>query len=196
MPEGFDILILAGGRSRRMGVDKAGIVLAGKTLLEHVLERANSWGGNRVLVVGPPRDWVAAEYVSDPPGYPHSSLLGIFAGLMAVNSPWAFITGCDMPFVKKEMVSHLWAQKNAGGAVAWWQNRLQPLPGFYPRAGSGVIAELLQENRFHLARALDCLKPAVVRDFSQVDSRGASFFNINSPDELQRAKAWFPCQEI
>ncbi|MDD4658769.1 MAG: molybdenum cofactor guanylyltransferase [Eubacteriales bacterium] len=179
---------MAGGKSRRMGVDKAGIVLAGKTLLEHVLDQAASWGGNRILVAGPPRDWARAEYIPDPPEHQPSSLRGFYAGLIACSSPWALITGCDMPFVKGEVVSCLWAAKNAGGAVAWWQNRRQPLPGFYPRQGAEIIAAMLADNRFHLAGLLDRLQPAVARDIARVDPEGISFFNINSPDDLDLAE--------
>jgi len=186
--QGFDVLILAGGKSRRMGVDKAGIVLAGKTLLEHVLDQAASWGGNRILVAGPPRAWVRAEYVSDPPEHPPSTLRGIYAGLLASSSPWTLVTGCDMPFVKREVVARLWAIKNQGGAVAWWHGRLQPLPGFYPRLASQVIAAMLADNRFHLANLLDRLEPAVDRDVSAFDPEGISFFNINSPADLVLAE--------
>lgn len=171
-----------------MGVDKAGIVLGGKTMLEHVLDKAASWGGNRILVAGPPRDWAQADYIPDPPEHQASSLRGFYAGLIACSSPWALITGCDMPFVKGEVVSCLWAAKNAGGAVAWWHNRRQPLPGFYPRQGAEIIAAMLADNRFHLANLLDRLQPAVAWDIARVDPEGISFFNINSPDDLDLAE--------
>lgn len=184
----FDVLILAGGLSRRMGADKASLDLAGKTLLEHLLAGAAAWGGQDILVSGPPRDWPQARYVPDAPGHPPSSLRGIYTGLLVAASPWVLVVGCDMPFVRPEVVSRLWQEKNAGGAVAKWHNRLQPLPGLYPRQGAAVIAELLAENRFHLAALLDHLQPAVVRDIQQVDPEGWSFFNINTPEELAAAR--------
>lgn len=185
----FDIVILAGGRSRRMGRDKAGIKLAGKTLLEHALDNACTWGGKRILVAGPARSWVRAQYIPDPPGYQPSSLLGFYAGLLASSAPWVFISGCDMPFVRREVVELLWAAKNRGGAVAHWQ-RLQPLPGLYPREAAGVIEKMFAEKRYHLANLLDRLEPAVVEQ-EQVaawDPWGRSFFNINSREELAEAQ--------
>lgn len=186
---GFDVLILAGGKSRRMGADKAGIVLGGKTLLEHVLDKAAGWGGNRILVAGPPREGVAAEFIPDPPQYKPSSLRGLYGGLQASSSPWILVAGCDMPFIKGEVISRLWNLKNSGGAVAWWHNRLQPFPGFYPRQGLPLIASMLAENRFHLAALLDRLQPAVDRDIALADPEGISFFNINTPEELAWAEA-------
>ncbi|MGI6365185.1 MAG: molybdenum cofactor guanylyltransferase [Bacillota bacterium] len=185
----FDIVILAGGRSRRMGRDKAGIKLAGKTLLEHALTNAGAWGGRRILVAGQARPWVQARYIPDPPGHEPSSLLGIYAGLLASSSPWVLVCACDMPFICREVVELLWAAKNRGGAVARW-GRLQPLPGLYPRWAAGVIEEMFAERRYHLARLLDRLEPAVV-DQVQIAARdplGKSFFNVNSLEELAEAE--------
>lgn len=185
----FDIVILAGGLSRRMGRDKADVVLAGKTLLEHALDNARTWGGRRILVAGPPRAWPRAEYVPDPPGLPPSSLVGFYAGLLASSSPWVLISACDMPFIRREAVELLWAIRNAGGAVFRWQQRLQPLPGLYPRRAVPVIETMLAENRYHLANLLDRLEPAVA-DATAVDPLGESFFNINSPADLAAAETW------
>lgn len=171
-----------------MGRDKAGLSLGGKTLLEHVLERAKGWGGKRIMVAGPVRPWVAAEYIPDHTQHRPSSLRGFYGGLLAAGSPWVLVTGCDMPFVKKEVVSHLWREKNAGGAVAWWHNRLQPLPGFYPRLGAKAVAALLAGGSLHLTSLLDCLQSARIRDITTVDPEGLSFFNINTPDDLSLAE--------
>ena len=187
---GFDAIILAGGKSRRMGRDKAGIELAGKTLLGHAVDNAQGWGASRILIAGPPRSWLDGEYVGDPPGFEPSSLLGFYAGMLASKSKWKLVVGCDMPFVGREIVKMLWHAKNQGGAVATWHNRLQPLPGLYPQHATEVIAKLLAQNRYHLAAVLDNLGPAVVsRDsVAEIDSRGLNFFNINSPDDYELAK--------
>lgn len=186
----FDVIILAGGQSKRMGEDKAGIELNGKTLLEHVTDNARSWRGRRILVAGPPRDWLKAEYISDPPGFEPSSLLGFYAGLMASSSAWKLVCGCDMPFIRQEVVEMLWSARKSGGAVAMWGNRLQPLPGLYPREAEGVIAEMLREKRYHLAALLDKLNPAIVGhdQVAACDPSGSSFFNINSREDLFEAE--------
>lgn len=184
----FDIVILAGGKSRRMGRDKAGIMLAGKTLLEHALANAGTWGGRRILVAGQARAGVQAQFIPDPPGYEPSSLLGFYAGLLASSSPWVFFCGCDMPFIQRELVELLWASKNSRGAVARW-NRLQPLPGLYPRGAARIIEQMFAEKRYHLANLLDRLEPAVLEEeaVAAKDPRGISFFNINSRKELDQA---------
>lgn len=186
----FDAIILAGGKSRRMGRDKADLELAGETLLARSMDNARSWGARRIFVAGPARGWQKAEYVSDPQGYEPSSLLGFYAGMLASDSAWKVVVGCDMPFVGKEMIHALWEAKNQGGAVATWHNRLQPLPGLFPREASEVIARLLEQNRFHLAAVLDYLNPGVVarETIISFDPRGLSFFNINSPDEYELAQ--------
>lgn len=185
----FDVIILAGGKSRRMGRDKAAIELAGKTLLEHAVDNARSWGNGQVLVAGPPREWLRAEYVPDPPGYAASSLLGIYAGMIASSRPWRLVCGCDMPFIRKDVIEQLWIAKNSGGSAAMWNNRLQPLPGIYPREAEGIIEAMLAEDRYHLANLLDRLEPAILSqaEVAFCDPQGLSFFNINSPEELAMA---------
>jgi len=186
----LDVIVLAGGRSRRMGRDKAGIPLARKTLLEHVLANARTWGANRIVVAGPPRDWVRAQYIPDPPGYEPSSLLGLYAGMLGSQSPWRLVIGCDMPFVTGDLVQLLWDNRNAGGAAARWQKRLQPLPGLYPGHATEVIAGMLTQRRYHLTALLDKLEPTVVGEeqVAALDPSGSSFFNINSPDDLAMAR--------
>lgn len=188
----FDVIILAGGKSRRMGQDKAGIELAGKTLLEHALDNARTWGAKEILIAGPPRDWLPAQYILDPPGFEPSSLLGIYAGMLASTRPWRLVTGCDMPFVSQDFVRALWQEKNQGGAVAMWHNRLQPLPGLYPRVATETIHSLLLMRRYHLAAVLDYLSPAVISAprVAEFDAEGLNFFNINSPEDLEQAKMY------
>lgn len=186
----LDVIILAGGKSRRMGSDKAGIELGGKSLLKHAMDNARSWGAKRILVAGPPRPWLQAEYISDPPGYEPSSLLGFYAGFLASGSPWSLVIGCDMPFLSREVVELLWTAKNQGGAVAQWQNRLQPMPGLYPRRAAQEAQDLLANKRFHLAALLDRLDPAVVPEAAilNLDPGGYSFYNVNSREELAAAE--------
>ncbi|MTI96318.1 MAG: molybdenum cofactor guanylyltransferase [Firmicutes bacterium] len=184
------VIILAGGRSRRMGVDKAGLDLAGERLLTRVYQRVIRWQPAEILISGPPRPWLAARYLPDPPGIQPSSLLGFYTGLLASKSRWNLVVGCDMPFVQREFVDLLWQHKNAGGAVARWQHRLQPLPGLYPATALEIITELFSERRYHLAALLDRLAPTALspEQVAAVDPDGLSFFNINAPDDLTAAK--------
>ncbi len=184
------VIILAGGKSRRMGRDKATMMLGEKTLLQWALDFADSESDN-VLVAGPERRGMEACYIDDLPGYPPSSLLGLASALDKAQGEWQLVIGCDMPFVRPTLVDLLRKSANDGGAVACWHNRVQPLPLLLPRSRALPAAlELLADNRFHLAALLDRLDPAVVpaQQVALADSEGHSFFNINSREDMDRAR--------
>lgn len=186
----FDVIILAGGRSRRMGQDKAVLRLGGKSLLEWTLALAER-SGDQVVVAGPPRPGIEANYVPDLPGFPTSSLLGLASALDGAAGQWQLAIGCDMPFVRPEFMRLLWQSRNCGGAVAMWHNRIQPLPMLLPRIPAcSHSMDLLKAGRFHLAALLDKLEPAVVskEQVAAVDGKGRSFFNINTLEDLDIAR--------
>lgn len=186
----IDFIVLAGGRSRRMGSDKAVLKLGEKSLLQWALALAEANSG-KVVVAGPVRQGIKARYVPDIPGFPPSSLLGLASALQTAAGEWQLAIGCDMPFVRPELVRLLARSCNAGGAVAMWHNRIQPLPLLLPRAKALPLSlELLEAGRFHLAALLDRLEPAVVpaEEVARMDKSGLSFFNINSRDDLDTAR--------
>src|SRR5512143_333091 len=99
-------LILAGGDSRRMGSDKASLVLDGKTLLESVTATMQQVFPKVVVSVrelraGVPVPQVRAEIPASGP------LAGLVAGLAQVETPWMFAVACDMPFVTRALIERL-----------------------------------------------------------------------------------------
>lgn len=93
----FDAIVLAGGRSSRMGRDKAAIRWEGTTLLERVVEAA---GSSRLTVVVGPRRPLAAQVVwtlEQPRG--GGPVAGLAAGLHRVSAPVIVLLACDLPFI-------------------------------------------------------------------------------------------------
>ncbi len=173
-----------------MGRDKATMPLDKKPLLQWALDAAARESGN-VLVAGPARPGIDARYIEDLSGYPPSSLLGLASALDKATGEWQLVIGCDMPFVHSGLIDLLRKNANDGGAAACWHNRIQPLPLLLPRSRALPEAMvLLADNRFHLAALLDRLEPVVVsaEQVTLADSSGHSFFNINSRDDMDRAR--------
>ncbi|MBS2963284.1 molybdenum cofactor guanylyltransferase [Actinocrinis puniceicyclus] len=123
----MDVLILAGGASRRLrGADKPMVEIGGRTLLDRVIDACAEEaepGGGSVVVVGPPRPtarpvrWVREE----PPG--GGPVAAIAAGLTAGADPWVGVFAADLPFLTRETVHSLWmaaarARSACDGAVA------------------------------------------------------------------------------
>src|SRR5512135_1522079 len=124
-------LILAGGDSRRMGQDKAALLLDGKTFLEHVSATMQQVFPKVIVSVRQPRDGVALPQVCDEVAA-SGPLAGLVAGLAQADTPWVFALACDMPFVSIAVVQRL-AQHRAShdAVVPVVGGHPQPLAAFY-----------------------------------------------------------------
>ncbi|SDB84202.1 Molybdopterin-guanine dinucleotide biosynthesis protein A [Sanguibacter gelidistatuariae] len=94
----LDALVLAGGRSARLGgTDKAGVVVGRRTLLDHALAAATQVGARRTVVVGPP-GLVEAPLlcVQEAPAF-GGPAAGLAAGLRVLDADWVLVLACDLP---------------------------------------------------------------------------------------------------
>jgi molybdopterin-guanine dinucleotide biosynthesis protein A len=128
----FDALVLAGGRARRLGgIDKPALELAGRSLLERVVDAVA--GAGLVVVVGPRRPlqrsvtWIQEE----PPGA--GPVAAVAAGLEAVEADVVVVLAADLPLVDSPQIERLVAAAEGGdGAVAVdGSGREQYLAGAY-----------------------------------------------------------------
>ena len=110
--DGVSGIVLAGGRSRRLGRDKAVETIAGQALILRVLDSLSHVTQELVVVVNNsererelplPDSVVTAVDI-----YPDTgSLGGIFTGLSASTNKWGIVVACDMPFLNLQLLEHL-----------------------------------------------------------------------------------------
>lgn len=194
---GVSGIVLAGGRSRRLGRDKAVEPFQGQPLIRRVIERIRPLTGEIVVSVADadrgnalpldPEHRVAVDIYAD-----SGSLGGIFAGLSAANCPWGLVVACDMPFISQALCRHLLALREGWDAVV-------PMPGEYPEPTHALysktclphIEDKLRANELKISGFFDNVR---VRYVGEEEIRGfdpelRSFFNVNSPEDLARATA-------
>lgn len=184
-------LILAGGESKRMGRDKAGIDLNGRTLLEHVTAAMRQMFPKVVVSVRQPRAETALPQVCDDPAHT-GPLAGLAAGLERVDTPWVFAVACDMPFVTPALIESLAAQREGHQAVVpVVGGHPQPLAAFYARDAAAELHALLKDaGAKHSLRALlGRLKVRYVDEDALLaaDPQLDSFFDLDTPEDLARA---------
>ena len=125
-PHAFDAVVLAGGRSSRLGgTDKPGLVVGGRTLLGSVVSAMTSAGAGRVVVVGPERPAVAGTGAQDgvrlrytreePPG--RGPVAALRCGLTEVSAPAVVLAAADLPFLRPPHVTRLLAALAAPAAA-------------------------------------------------------------------------------
>jgi molybdopterin-guanine dinucleotide biosynthesis protein A len=190
MIEDCAALILAGGDSRRMGQDKAGLVLHGKTLLDHVTATMQQVFPKVVVSVRQLRGEVEVPQVCDE-HQASGPLAGLIAGLAQADTPWVFAVACDMPFVTPAVVLHLATFRDGVQAVVpVIDGYPQPLAAFY-------AASTLEEMRASLASGDRSLRGVLekldVRYVSEAELRECdpqlrSFVDLDTPQDFQAAK--------
>ena len=187
-------VILAGGRSQRMGGDKATLQFSGQPLLQAVAQAVAPLFGELSVSVRAPRPDLPWPQVCDV----HQGagpLAGLCAALGAAQAPWIFAVATDMPFVKPALIELL-AQRRAGfdAVVPRVHGHPQPLAAFYSVACLSPFRALLAEAETHggrrsLRAALECVNVCYVdeNELLVADPGLASFFDLDTPQDLAAA---------
>lgn len=182
----FSAVILAGGKSSRMGSCKAELPWGGKTLVEHQADRIMALGISDIMISGYSRPVTGTRYVPDL--YPEKGPLGgIHACLCAAKSAACFVISVDAPLFSPDEMKMLIEAHLAGDSsitVAEHCGTLEPLIGVYDSSLSDAAEEILQGTNTSVKRLLDQTGFAVC-EFSDENS----VRNCNTPDEYNKLYA-------
>jgi molybdopterin-guanine dinucleotide biosynthesis protein A len=186
-------IVLAGGRSRRMGEDKASLILDGMSLLQHCVDRLGSVVDELVLVGAPGRalPWVLSDLpirTVEDPVEGEGPLMGMLVGLEATSTPIAVVVAVDMPLLEPQLLRLLASHVDATHrwVVPIANDRPQPLCSAFSVEALGVMrAHLDAGDRAPMALAADLGAYRMQADeWSTVDAEGHSFLNVNTPEEF------------
>ena len=194
---GLSGIVLAGGLSRRLGRDKAIELFGEVPLIARVIGRLSALTNETVVVVNnearggelplPDDTRVAVDI------YPESgSLGGIFSGLTAANSDWGFVVACDMPFLNTDLIAHmLTLREDYDAVVPLLDGYPEPTHAAYSKACLPHIESRLKVGQLKIAGFFDDVRVRYVSESEiyNFDAELLSFFNVNRPDDLERALA-------
>lgn len=191
----FTAVVLAGGRSTRMGEDKAFADLRGKPLVEWVLDALEPLTRTFVLVVNDPAKFApyagrARIAVDDPPG--HGPLAGLRTGLRVARDEWVFATSCDAPFLQPAFVQAL--QRHTRGhdaAIPGTPQERWPLTAFYHRRCIAAMDRAVQrgEQRLIGFHGDVDVRWVPVEELRPADPELRSLWNLNTPEDLAKARS-------
>lgn len=188
--------MLCGGRSQRMGFDKAAIDFDGRTLLERVVDAVAS-AAESVVIVGAhdQTDPGIAGTEFDTDRAPDMGPLeGLAVGLAALTGRCraAIVTGCDYPFLQPAFAAFLLRRWTGSEAlVVRTGGRLQPLPAVYALTAVEHADRLLASGNRSLHALLDACRVDVIEaaDLPADTGGDANLVNVNTPQELADALA-------
>ncbi len=186
------VAIQAGGRSERIGRDKALVPLAGRPLIVHILERSAPLGDEVLVTTNSPDAYafLGVRLVADErPGA--GALAGLQTALRAARHDVVLVLACDLPFVCVPLLEHmLGLAAQADAVVPRWRGELEPLHAVYRRTCLPAIDLALAEGRQRMISFLPAIRATIIEEdqVAVFDPLGLTFFNINTPDDLQTAE--------
>lgn len=187
------ISILAGGQSRRMGQPKSFVKLAGKPLIEHILERIQLLKYPMQIIAN---DLKAYEQFGLPVfqdiHVDKGALGGIYTALTHSPTLYTLCVACDMPFINTKLISHLVAQITDHDAIVpVVNNYLEGLHSIYHQRCKGIIEQQIHQGHLQLSHLFDLINAHIVPEATlrAVDPSLHAFINLNTPEALEQAEA-------
>jgi molybdenum cofactor guanylyltransferase len=198
-------IILAGGQSRRMGVDKRRLRLwgdAGPALLAHTVDVVARLCGDVVVVLNDPQAWQALPARLVPDSYPDGGALGgICAGLAVTMSRYALVLACDMPLLNPELLGAMLARprdydllvpRTLAPGTARNALGVEPLHAIYSTACLAPMRATLESGQRQITAFFHDVRVAYVEpdEIRRYDPTGRSFANLNTPAQLAAIERW------
>jgi len=187
-------VILAGGENTRFsGEQKTLMKIGGIRILDRIFEVMTTVFDDIILVTNTPGQYLEwdATIVTDLLPV-KSSLTGIHAGLFYTRTDYAFFTAGDTPFLKKEMVAAVVDGISPGIDIVMPEtgSGREPLCAVYARSCLEPARTSVENSRFKIMRTFRKKNIKVISEKAarKVDPHLISFFNVNTPEDLQRAR--------
>lgn len=192
----YSAALIAGGKSTRMGEDKARLIIEGRPLWERQLEKLRLLQPAELLVSGPSDGpWAACGIVSVPDAQPGSGPLGGLAALLAqMHHDQLLVLAVDLPAMTTDFLARLMAQCRDGrGVVPLLHETFEPLAAVYPRAMLGEVQAALLGSDLSLQRVLRAgIDSGHLDTLVVAEKERALFRNLNTPVDLAALRGSSP----
>ena len=192
-------VILAGGKSRRMGENKALMRLGDDSLIGHVIRCMRPITDELLLVTNSPTEYAHLDVSMHGDILPGAGALGgIYTGLTRASHDTVLCVACDSPFLNSNLLVYLVSILRDYDAVMPYTHRnkaqitLQTLCAAYAKRCLPIIASMLEESelRVHALQERAHIKRVSPEVWQAFDPEGMSFFNINTPEDFERAASY------
>jgi molybdenum cofactor guanylyltransferase len=189
-------IILAGGKSKRLGRNKVVEVIGRQSLIERVISHLSCFKSDIIVVKG--KESVLPELAA----YPElkiiddifpakGSLGGLYTGLVSSNTHYNVVVACDMPFVNPELLKYMVGLTgNCDVVIPRINNTLEPLHAVYSRNCISTLEFLIDQDRLSILELFKMVNVKYIEsaEVDRFDPRHLSFFNINTEADLVQGK--------
>lgn len=183
----FAAVILAGGESRRMGRDKAGLVLGGKRLIDITAEKLDLFDE---VFISSGRDYdipgcktIEDIYKGKGPA------AGILTALKAMEADALFVTACDLPFIERDTVKKICSLYDGtrDAVVLTSGGRMEPLFSVYGRSAEKYFEDALLSGELSVKRILEKMD-VLTAEAEKISSRKDEFLNMNTFEDFEKIR--------
>jgi molybdenum cofactor guanylyltransferase len=198
---GLSVAVLAGGRSRRMGQDKALLEVDGRALIQYVIDAASPLGSETLIVASDRPEYHQFGCRVVPDKFPQSgSLGGIYTALSEAENEHCLVLACDMPFVNRALLEFMLSVErdyhalvpslSADRSDQGDNETLETLHAIYHKACLPAIERQLNAGVFKVIGFFSEVKVQKLDEeiIRQYDPNLLSFFNANTPEEFAWAR--------
>lgn len=179
-------ILLAGGKSRRMGVDKTLLRIDGQALFERSLELLQRFFP-QVLIAGDRPDLARPNVPAIADLYPGSALGGLYTGLQAATTDWIFAAPCDMPYPDGQIIRCLLNHREQADAVVpRTPEGYEPVFALYHKNCLAPMEAMLQQQQY---RIYDFYQRIAIRyvDPEQLPTGWErALINVNTPEQFSQ----------
>ena len=180
--------ILAGGENRRMPVLKAFIEVGGETIIDRNLHLLQTVFSNNLIVTNQPELYSYLDVPLFGDVYDiRGPMTGILTALMNSDSPWVFISACDMPFLNVRLIQHMSTlRKDCDAVVPVCNNNKEPLHAYYSKQLLNSMEKSLLGGEKSLKDFLAGKRVNYIssREMKNIGPVARSFVNLNTPEDM------------
>lgn len=178
------------------GEPKALMELGGKRIIERIVEVLGSVLPDLLIVTNTPELYAFLGLPMVPDVFPdHGSLGGIYSGLKAAQGDAAFTVACDMPFLKPQVVRLVVSHTGeADVVIPKVGDQYETLHALYAKACLPHMEAMLRAKRLKVIGFFPQVKVLEIpeADVARLADPYVCFMNVNTPDELARARVLLP----
>jgi molybdopterin-guanine dinucleotide biosynthesis protein A len=185
-------VVIAGGQSRRIGVDKAFVEIGGRYLIERVLDVivplfSHIFINSNMSIAYQELGFPVITDIERNKG----ALGGIYTGLAHAKTEYVFCVACDMPLLNQDLIRHMTENVNGFDAlIPKTPDGFHPLHAIYSKCCMTGIEELLQQNTLKISKLFPKIRSRHMTEeqIAHFDPNFESFLNVNTWQDVERAR--------
>jgi molybdopterin-guanine dinucleotide biosynthesis protein A len=189
-------IVLAGGKSLRLGYDKVLETVGSRSLLEQVISRVGSLSDEIIIVIA------GEQNIPESIGHPNFKILadiypkkgplgGIYTGLVTSTSFYNLVVASDMPFLNQALLRYMiQLSSDFDSVVPRVGKLLEPLHATYTKSCLPAIESMIKQSDLRVDHLFKQVKVKYVEteEINEFDPKHLSFFNVNTKADLAIAR--------